>query len=258
MTTLARLVVDAWRAVTRDRAAVVLLVAMLGLVLWGPKGDPAFAPWLHRALAAGGLVDDAGLRAQLISFASGVLLLVVAPLVVARVHHGGRPRDYGLGRGDVRLGLTFAAVLFAVCLVPFLLATSDAGMRAEYPLLYRGLDVAEMRRRFAWPTFVAYELVYASFFLCIEFIFRGWLLFGLRERFGALAIVVQMLPYTAWHLPKPVVELAGTPLWGFAVAAITLRVGSIWYVFAVHWLLNVVLDVGLLVRQGVIAVELGG
>jgi len=241
---------DAWRAVSADKAGVVLISAILALVLWGPKGDPLFARWLHPLLA--GAIADAELRAQLISFGAAVLLLVIVPLLVIRLRLHERPRDHGLGAGDVRLGLAFAAVLFAVSLIPFLLATCDAGMRGEYPLLFRGLAVDEMRRRFDWPTFVAYEVAYASFFFAIEFIFRGYLLFGLRERFGDLAILVQMLPYTAWHLPKPTVELIGTPLWGFAVAAVTLRVGSMWYVFAVHWLLNVVLDVALLVRQGVI------
>jgi hypothetical protein len=61
-----------------------------------------------------------------------------------------------------------------------------------------------------------------------------------------------MLSYTAWHLPKPTAERVGTPIWGFATAAVTLRVGSVWYVFAGHWLLNIFLDILILVNRGVI------
>ena len=78
------------------------------------------------------------------------------------------------------------------------------------------------------------------------------MLFGLREKFGFYAILIQMLSYTAWHLPKPFPELIGTPLRGFAVAAVTLRVGSVWYVFLAHWLLNIFLDTMILVQRGVI------
>src|SRR5262249_49379618 len=98
----------------------------------------------------------------------------------------------------------------------------------------------------------SYELIYASFFFIIEFVFRGYMLFGLRERFGLYAILIQMLSYTAWHLPKPVTELIGTPVWGFAVAVVTLRVRSLWYVFLAHWLLNIFLDTMILVNRGII------
>jgi len=109
-----------------------------------------------------------------------------------------------------------------------------------------------MKREFSWQVFIAYELVYASFFFVVEFIFRGYMLFGLREKFGEYAVLIQMLSYTAWHLPKPVTELIGTPLWGFAVAAVTLRLNSLWYVFMAHWLLNVFMDTLILFRQGVL------
>jgi membrane protease YdiL (CAAX protease family) len=233
----------------RDKPALVLLSAILGLVIWGPKGDPIFSVWLEPLLGA--TPAERAFRRQLLSYATGFVLLGGVPFLLIRLRFKERLRDYGLGAGDVRLGLTFALVLASVCLVPFLLASGNPAMRAEYPLLYRGLDPAQIRDAFSWPRFVVYELLYATFFFCIEFTFRGYLLFGLRERFGSYAILVQMLPYTAWHLPKPVVELAGTPLWGFAVAAITLRVGSIWYVFAVHWLLNVVMDTAIVLRLGV-------
>ncbi|HEX7452911.1 MAG TPA: CPBP family glutamic-type intramembrane protease, partial [Polyangiaceae bacterium] len=58
--------------------------------------------------------------------------------------------------------------------------------------------------------------------------------------------------YTAWHLTKPTTELIGTPIWGFVVAAVTLRLNSLWYVFLAHWLLNMFMDTLILVHLGVI------
>jgi uncharacterized protein len=124
-------------------------------------------------------------------------------------------------------------------------------MRALYPL-YRGpfASVGE---------FALYEAGYFLFFVAIEFIFRGYLLFGLynaRDRdalpgtqgipgpvvFGYSAILVSMLSYTAWHLGKPIPELWGTLVWGIATSTVVLATRSIWPVVVVHWMLNVFLD----------------
>lgn len=239
----------AWETL-KTKPGLIMLSATLGLVLWGPKGVPFFEPWVE-SLVGGALGEMQRVR-QLISFASGMLLLVAVPFALIRLRFKERLHAFGLGRGDVRLGVTFASVLFAISLLPFLFASRDQGMWREYPLVYQGMTPEQLRQGFSWSSFVVYELLYSTFFFVIEFIFRGYLLFGLRKWIGNYAVLVQLLPYTVWHLPKPFVELIGTPLWGIAVAAISLRVGSIWYVFFVHWLLNVLMDTCILLHRGVI------
>jgi len=246
---LLQIIRDTWRHLL-TKPGLVIISAFLGIVVWGPKGNPIFSAWLLPRL--GGLPLSDGWIRQLLSYGSGLVLLVAVPFLLIRFRFKERLSDYGLGRGDMRLGLVFTATLIVTCVVPFTFASNDKSMWQEYPLLYQGLSVEQMRAQFQWSSFVAYELVYASFFFIIEFIFRGYLLFGLRERFGQYAVLVQMLSYTAWHLPKPITELVGTPIWGFAVAAVTLRLGSLWYVFLAHWLLNVFMDTLILAHQGVL------
>ncbi|HLG14600.1 MAG TPA: CPBP family intramembrane glutamic endopeptidase [Blastocatellia bacterium] len=231
------------------KPGIILISVFLLLIVWGPKGEPIFMPWFREWIEATPLHRQ--FRVQLLSYASGVLLLVVTPVLIIRFRFKESLSKYGLGLGDVRLGLLFMAVLIVVSLPLFFFGARSPQMQAEYPLIYRGLDVAQIRQQFQWQSFLLYELIYASFFLVIEFTFRGYMLFGLREKFGLYSILIQMLSYTAWHLAKPVPELIGTPVWGFAVAAVTLRVRSIWYVFVAHWLLNVFLDVMILINIGV-------
>jgi membrane protease YdiL (CAAX protease family) len=142
--------------------------------------------------------------------------------------------------------------LVAISLPAFLIAAHNADMRATYPFYRPFSGVGE---------FVLYELTYLPFFIAIEFIFRGYLLFGLagiRDRdiqaprsdpgvpgafnFGKYALLIQMLSYTAWHLGKPLPELWGTLLWGLAAGVLAYTVRSIWPVVLAHWLLNVFLD----------------
>ena len=246
---LFKILKDTWTGLL-TKPGLVIMSSFLGIVVWGPKGNPIFSRWLEPwILEAPGSPE---LRRQLLSYGSGAVLLVLVPLLFIRFRFKDRLVDYGLGLGNFRLGITFFVVLIGICIVPFYLVTGNQEMWAEYPLLYQGLTREQVRAAFSWESFLVYELIYASFFFIIEFTFRGYLLFGLKQHFGNYAVIIQMLSYTAWHLPKPVPELIGTPLWGFAVAAITLRANSLWYVFFAHWILNVFMDTGILIRQGII------
>jgi hypothetical protein len=51
-----------------------------------------------------------------------------------------------------------------------------------------------------------------------------------------------MLPYIAWHLGKPVPEVWGAIVWGFAAGVLVYTIRSIWPIVVAHWLLNVFMD----------------
>jgi len=255
---------------------IVLFTAFLLLMAWGFQGNlhiirgiealeslglPLFwAGW-------GGTGSDPAMRDQvipglawdqeLICFVAGVGLLVVLPALIIRfVLH--RPlSDFGLGlppRNRRLFAFTSALGLGLISLPAFLLAAGDSDMQAEYPL-FRGAFVSD-------GDFLLYELAYLLFFVTIEFVFRGYLLFGLFSLkdsdisppatgipgplfFGYTAILIAMLSYTAWHLGKPQLELWGTIPWGLATGAIALASRSILPIIIVHWSLNVFLDLAI-------------
>src|SRR5262249_19238282 len=148
----------------------------------------------------------------------------------------------------------------AASALPFVQGSRDPDMRKTYPL-YHNLDPNNL------PQFALYQLCYLPFFVAIEFVYRGYLLFGLaglrpevekhaglstapeqpapgpRPRFFTrYALLIQMLSYTAWHLGKPLPELWGAFFWGPAAGAVAYTTRSIWPVVLVHWVLNVFLD----------------
>ena len=245
-----------------DRIGILIGSAFLVLMLWGQNGGLQLLGVVWPGWVGPGS-DPAG-RAEILagvpwdqewlSFWIGAVLLVGIPALLIRGVLGERLSDYGLGpppRDRRRLTVATTLVLLLVGAVPFALAAGDADMRATYPL-YRGHFEGDAE-------FFLYELGYLPFFVAIEFIFRGYLLFGLyrlRDRtvgtgpigergplvFGSYAILVSMLSYTAWHLGKPLLELWGTLVWGILAGTIALAVGSIWHIIAVHWALNVLLD----------------
>ncbi len=245
----------------KDRTAVVLWSSFILLTLWGLKGDARMIfPEAWRAR----LLPNLAWRDQLVSFLTGFILLVIIPSFIIKFGFKDRLSNFGLGWPKDRIKLGWIAILttFFVALPLFLLGTRDPSMRAEYPLFSHAAGQLAIK---TWAEFIVYELAYFVFFLNIEFIFRGYLLFGLfRVRdtealprvhgrpgpllFGLYAVLIQMLAYTMWHISKPAPEYIGALIWGVAVAAIALKVRSIWPIVIVHWLLNVVLDTVLWIK----------
>jgi hypothetical protein len=246
----------------KDKTAIILWSSFVLLTLWGLKGNAAL---LVKEEWRQALFPNLAWRDQLVSFVVGFILLVVIPCCIIRFYFKESLSKYGLGWSNdkIKPGLIALLVLFVVALPLFLLGTGNAEMQKEYPLF--GKDGAGQFTITSWGGFIIYELVYFLFFINIEFIFRGYLLFGLygfRDRdagdnikgspgplvFGVYAVLIQMLAYTMWHIPKPVPEYLGALVWGVAVAAIALKIRSIWPIIIVHWALNVILDTLLWLR----------
>ena len=263
ITTVLKVVWNAIRAFPKERTGQIIGSAFFLLMLWGYHGNLELLKFILPGWVGPGV--DIGSRQQiipgvlwdneLISFWGGAFLLVVLPILMIKFVFKQKLADYGLGlppRGRRKLALMVFLGLTVICIPAFLFATNDAGMRATYPF-YRPFPTVEL--------FVLYELTYLPFFIAIEFIFRGYILFGLagiRDQeiqargseagvpgafyFGKYALLIQMLSYTAWHLGKPIPELWGTLFWGLAAGVLAYITRSIWPVVASHWLLNVLFD----------------
>ena len=262
-TTVLKVFWNAIRAFPKERAGQIIGSAFFLLMLWGFHGNLELLKFILPGWAGPGV--DIGSRPQilpgvlwdneLISFWGGAFLLVVVPILLIKFVFKQKLADYGLGlppKGRRKLALMVFLALTVICIPAFLFATGDAGMRATYPF-YRPFPTVGL--------FALYELTYLPFFIAIEFIFRGYILFGLagiRDQeiqvrgtqagvppvfyFGKYALLIQMLSYTAWHLGKPIPELWGTLFWGLAAGVLAYITRSIWPVVASHWLLNVFFD----------------
>ena len=253
-----------WRSIRQffvERPGRIIGSAFILIMLWGFHGNLALLGKIWPAWRGPGI--DLGSRPrllpgipwdnELISYWLGAFLLVVIPIIIIKFGFKQPLSRYGLGlppKGRRRLAFLTFLTLTLVSLPAFWLGAHDADMRQVYPLFKPFTSTGE---------FILYELTYLPFFIAIEFIFRGYLLFGLagaRDEeiklggggvpgvfyFHRYALLIQMLSYTAWHLGKPLPELWGTLVWGLAAGATAYTVRSIWPVVLAHWLLNVFLD----------------
>ncbi len=72
-----------------------------------------------------------------------------------------------------------------------------------------------------------YEAAYGAQFVALEFFFRGFLVHIPKRRFGALAVLVMVVPYCMIHFRKPLPETIGAILGGTVLGFASLRTGSI-------------------------------
>ncbi len=60
------------------------------------------------------------------------------------------------------------------------------------------------------------------------------MLFGLEEKFGYYAVLIQMIPFVILHNGKPMAETFSAILGGIALGILAFRTRSILYGFVVH------------------------
>jgi membrane protease YdiL (CAAX protease family) len=93
-----------------------------------------------------------------------------------------------------------------------------------------------------WPRFVAWEVLYALQFVALEFFFRGYVLHGVRHRFGAYSIFVMMVPYCMIHFAKPLPETCGAIIAGIVLGFMSLATRSIWMGALLHIAVALTMD----------------
>jgi membrane protease YdiL (CAAX protease family) len=135
------------------------------------------------------------------------------------------PLDFGLRLGSPRIWgfyvvvtcLVAAAILYAVSFMPSL---------QKYYLM----DQFQFIKYF-WTSCISLA---AS-----EFMFRGFLLFGLKDKLKEGSILLQMIPFALLHLGKPEIETISTIVTGILFGYIAYRGKSYWPAFIIHLFINI-------------------
>ena len=75
-----------------------------------------------------------------------------------------------------------------------------------------------------------------------EFLWRGYTLFGLKEKFGYYAVLIQTIPFTILHNGKPELETFSAILAGIILGILALRTGSFIYGVIIHTAVMFMID----------------
>ena len=138
--------------------------------------------------------------------------------------------SWGLGLGDWRWWGPRLLICLA-CLVPILILTvaASTGLQEMYP--FRGPG------RRSLTGLMLQILGNGVDLLGWEFLFRGFLLFGIARRGDPFAaIIVPAFPFFLLHGEKPELELVASLIGGLVAGWFTLRARSYAPLFLIHWI----------------------
>jgi membrane protease YdiL (CAAX protease family) len=157
---------------------------------------------------------------------SSFIYFGIFPVLTILIFLRKNPLDFGLRLGNYRLWLPYI-LIFLVIAIPILYFSSDMSSVQGYYRSHRNFDLLK------------YALQMGVYMLGWEFLFRGFMLFGLKEKFKEGSIIIQMIPFVLLHIGKPEIEIISTIFTGLLWGYICYRGKSFWPAYIMHIVINI-------------------
>ncbi len=215
------------------KPAIILLMAPVLMTTWKYYGTKNF--FLAHLGDKFDVFNRTAMTAEWYTYLSALVLFGLSSFLVIRFIFKEPLKNYGIFLGDWKKWMVPTAILGGVMIFLSFISSKNPQFIAEYPL-YKGAGDT------VW-LFAVHAFVYLIFYINWEFFFRGFMQFGLAQRFGVWgAILVQTALSCIIHIGKPDSEIyssiLGALVWGFMV----YRYKSIMPSIITHWLLGISLD----------------
>ncbi len=223
--------VEPLREVLRTfRSQEGLVVILATLVLVTRRSLRGVDWWVDLATSIAPVLANRELRFRV----EGILLLGVVPLLFVLFVHRRSVLDFGLRLPKMRW-FGFATVYLAlVHPINFLYAASPA-ILADYPFYAPARE--------GGLEFWGYQALVAVYMFAWEFLLRGYMLFGLKDRLGPFAILVPLLPFVILHFGYSTPELYFCIIDGLFLGAIAYLSRSVWPVVYIHTLQSLLWEI---------------
>jgi membrane protease YdiL (CAAX protease family) len=156
---------------------------------------------------------------------SSVIYFAMLPVLTIVLLLRKNPLDFGLRPGNVRVWSFYVVVTFIIALPVLYLASRSSALSHYYT-----------EPQFNVPRYSLQTIVYL---FAWEFIFRGFMLFGLKGKLKELSILVQMVPFVLLHIGKTEIETISTILTGLYFGYVAYRGNSFWPAFIIHVFINI-------------------
>lgn len=159
-------------------------------------------------------------------FLGDFLVYFIMPVLIIWFLLKERVSGYGLFVGDYKTGIKITLIFLIIMLPLIWIASSFSEFSQTYPHL--------ISAKYSWKIFLIFETGMLIYMFSWEFVWRGFMLFGLKEKFGYYAVLIQMIPFLILHNGKPAPETFGAIIAGIALGVLALRTNSILYCVLTH------------------------
>ena len=157
------------------KPTIILLLAPLVLITWKYYGTKSF--YLAHLTDKFVLFGNAAMTAEWYTSLSAFILMGLLSIAVIKFVFKESIATYGLRIGDWRFWIPAAVIIGVVMVGLTYPSAKNPQFLAEYPL-YRGAGESVQ-------SFVIHAFGYLFFYIGWEIFFRGYMQYGLLERFGA-------------------------------------------------------------------------
>lgn len=164
----------------------------------------------------------------------------LVPLLIIRFVLHEKAGNFGLRRGDQIWGFKAVFVLF-LPVAGFMVLTllTDGARLPTFHSFYPQIPGVSAS---PWLFLLNISVMFI-YYLGFEFFYRGFMLFGLRDKFGPVAaILIQTIPSVIIHFNKPDGELFSSIAGEILFGMLALKTGSIYYGLLIHFLLGVSIE----------------
>ncbi len=219
-------------------SSFILLIVPILLTVWVYYGKQADFDALFNGFQGRWNQD---FYSAIYEYMTAFLIMFWIPFFILKVMFKKRLRDYGFCLGDQRYGFRFFAIALPLLLWSAYVGSSGSGLQAEYPLAKSTMGHVHL--------FAIVEVFYLIYYVSWEFLFRGFMLFGLEKRYGALAaILIQTIPSAIVHIGKPASESFGAIFAGLVFGYLAIRTRSILYSLFLHAFVGIGTDIMVTLR----------
>lgn len=237
------------------KVMVICITVALSLSMIYYFGDPDMLIASLDAIGMEGLAADIhsliySKSSQLnrLAYWVGVLTLFywVVPAIITRLVLRERLSDYGLKPHGAFQGYKIYVIMLLVMIPLVWHFSGTQSFQAKYPFYKMEEDEG------LWPNFWIWQVLYFIQFCAVEYFFRGFMVHGMKHRFGFYSVFVMTIPYCMIHFGKPMPETIAAIIAGVVLGTLSLKSCSIWLGIAIHYTVALSMDLAALLRKGIL------
>ena len=172
------------------------------------------------------------------------IFYALVPMIVIKFIFNEKLTDYGLRLKGAYKGYQLYVILLLVMIPLVLYFSRTESFQSRYPFLKIHTKEDVQNKLWKW------EIIYACQFFALEFFFRGFVLFGLKPRFGIYAVFIMTIPYCMIHFGKPFPETIAAVVAGVVLGFLSLKNKSVWLGFLIHVSVGLSMDLASLWQKG--------
>ncbi len=162
-----------------------------------------------------------------------VFFFLIPAVIIKFIFHKNL-REYGLNFFNLKKGIIFIGIVLPILFVSIWVSSFQSPFQMEYPLAKAIIYNRKL--------FIVMEFFYLLYYVGWEFLFRGFIIFGLKKYGILVPIAIETSISTILHYTKPGGEIFLALIAGFLLGYYTYKYKTIWFAVLLHWSVGILMD----------------